>query len=577
MGDLSKLEGNVPVSPSTVPPILGSISTPLKWEAWATELESHPDREYAQYIVAGIKQGFRIGFNYESHRCNSAKSNMFSAVQHPQPIEAYISKEVAAGQIIGPIPVDVEGIHVSRFGIIPKPHQQGKWRLITDLSHPHGCSVNDGIDPQLCSLSYVSVDDAVRTVWRLGVGTVLAKFDLDSAYRQIPVHPQDRLLLGVMWRGQRYVDGALPFGLRSAPKLFNAVADALLWIMGQHGIKEAMHYLDDFLVFGSPESQECERAMAISLQLCKQLGVLIAPQKLEGPATAISFLGILIDTQQMELRLPEEKLSRLKGMISKWKGRKSCRKRELLSLIGQLQHACRVVRAGRTFLRRMIDLSTVVVELHHHIRLNKGFRSDLQWWDLFLEGWNGVSMFASLARSSTAMVLTSDASGSWGCGAFESSGKWFQIPWRGSLEGVHITVKELLPVVVACALWGSHWRGMTVCCRCDNAAVVAILRSGTSRHSLVMHLLRCLFFFVAYYQIYLDPVHLPGSCNEAADSLSRNNIPRFLQLVPTVQPLPTPLPAGLFEALVLKTPDWTSDAWMTVLRSTLPKDWQFPP
>ena len=92
-----------------------------------------------------------------------------------------------------------------------------------------------------------------------------------------------------------------------------------------------------------------------------------------------------------------------------------------------------------------------------------------------------------------------------------------------------------------------------------------------------MHLLRCLFFFVAYYQIYLDPVHLPGSCNEAADSLSRNNIPRFLQLVPTAQPLPTPLLGGLFEALVLKTPDWTSDAWMTVLRSTLPKDWQVPP
>ena len=101
-----------------------------------------------------------------------------------------------------------------------------------------------------------------------------------------------------------------------------------------------------------------------------------------------------------------------------------------------------------------------------------------------------MSMFASLARSSTAMVLTSDASGSWGCGAFESSGKWFQIPWQGSLEGVHITVKELLPVVVACALWGSHWRDMTVCCRCDNAAVVAILRSGTPRHSLVTHLLR---------------------------------------------------------------------------------------
>ena len=264
---------------------------------------------------------------------------------------------------------------------------------------------------------------------------------------------------------------------------------------GQHGIKEVMHYLDNFLVFGSPGSQECEKAMDISLRLCNQLGVLVAPQKLEGPGTAISFLGFLIDTQKKELRLPGDKLSHLKGMISAWKGRKSCLKQDLLSLIGQLQHACRVVQTGRTFLRKMIDLSTVVVELHHHIRLNKGFRSDLRWWDLFLEGWNGVSMFASLARSSTVTVLTSDASGSWGCGAFESSGNWFQIPWRGSLEGVHITVKELLPVVVACALWGSHWRGMTVCCCCDNATVVAILRSGTSKHSLVMHLLAMLVIF----------------------------------------------------------------------------------
>jgi len=126
-------------------------------------------------------------------------------------------------------------------------------------------------------------------------------------------------------------------------------------------------------------------------------------------------------------------------------------------LIGQLQHACRVVRAGRTFPRRMIDLSMVAKELHHHIRLNRGFRSDLQWWSLFLEGWNGISLVSSLARSSPGVVLTLDASGSWGCGAFESAGKWFQIQWLGALDGAHITVKELLAVVVACALWGSQW------------------------------------------------------------------------------------------------------------------------
>ena len=102
MGDLSQLDGNIPLSLTAVPPILGTISTPLKWEAWATELEPHPDKECAQYIVAGIKQSFRIGFNYKNHRCNSAKSNMLSAIQHPQPIEVYISKEVAAGRDFWP-------------------------------------------------------------------------------------------------------------------------------------------------------------------------------------------------------------------------------------------------------------------------------------------------------------------------------------------------------------------------------------------------------------------------------------------------------------------------------------------
>ena len=81
-------------------------------------------------------------------------------------------------------------------------------------------------------MSYTSVDDAVRCIIGLGGGALMAKFDIANAYRIMPVHPEDRLLLGMKWRGELLVDGALPFGLRSAPKLFTALADALLWIMG---------------------------------------------------------------------------------------------------------------------------------------------------------------------------------------------------------------------------------------------------------------------------------------------------------------------------------------------------------
>lgn len=203
---------------------------------------------------------------------------------------------------------------------------------------------------------------------------MLAKFDIEAAYRIIPVCLQDHLLLGMLWRGELFVDGTLPFGLRSAPKLFNAVADALLWTLGSHGVQSAIHYLNDFLIVGPPGTESCSRALATSLRLCKELGVPIAPHKLEGPSSTISFLGIQIDTQE---GLPLEKLSCLRALIAEWKGRKCCHKRKLLSLIGQLQHACRVERACWTFLRRMIDLSAVAAELHHRICLNLAFRSDL--------------------------------------------------------------------------------------------------------------------------------------------------------------------------------------------------------
>ena len=127
-------------------------------------------------------------------------------------------------------------LHINRFGVIPRGHNTGKWRLITYLSYPHNFSVNDGIDQSLYSLTYTTVDDIAETAAHLGPGTLLAKVDIESAYWLIPVHPDDRLLQAVQWVNQIFIDPMLPFGLRSAPKIFNAVADALHCHLQQSGI-----------------------------------------------------------------------------------------------------------------------------------------------------------------------------------------------------------------------------------------------------------------------------------------------------------------------------------------------------
>ena len=109
--------------------------------------------------------------------------------------------------------------------------------MIVDLSHPANRSVNDGICKQLCTLTYPSIADEVQFIRLLGPGTFLLKVDLKSAYRVVLVNALDRHLLGVQWQGGVYVDQALPFGLRSAPILIMAVADAIGWALmheGQH-------------------------------------------------------------------------------------------------------------------------------------------------------------------------------------------------------------------------------------------------------------------------------------------------------------------------------------------------------
>ena len=535
-------------------------------------LAQHPDRQYVAYLLSGIQEGFRIGYERGGHLLGSARKNMRAAGENPQVIKDYLEVERKRRVLLGPFErSEVPDVHISRFGVIPKSNQPGKWRLIVDLSHPEGRSVNDGISSELCSLQYMHMEEVLKSLLELGPGAQMAKMDIKSAYRMVPVHPQDRFLLGVQWQGLVYVDAALPFGLRSAPKIFNALADGLGWIVKEHGVQYLWHYLDDFFTCGAADSDECKLNLQMLLDICNHLGVPIAEEKVEGPSTSIIFLGILIDTIRCEIRLPQDKLARVRDRVKEWLQKKRCTKHELLSLAGQLQHAATVVRPGRTFLRRLFDLSATVRRPHHHLSLNKGARSDLAWWHEFLTDWNGVSLLVALGEQEPTVTLTSDASGKWGCGAFWESG-WFQLAWRDTAcndEG-NIATKELIPIVLAAAMWGKVWEGQVVCCRCDNEAVVAVLNRRTSRDQDLMHLLRCLSFFEARFSFRAIASHISGAQNYLADDLSRNKLSSFLQAADQVtlshQVKP---PQPLLDMLVNTKPDWTSQVWRKMFNDTL--------
>ena len=159
-----------------LPPWLQGVQTPLRHQAWVETLAELPDRMFRNYILDGIGRGFRIGFNYSQCSCRPATSIMRSALENASVVHAYLDVEVALKRIIGPVaphfaPV---GTQLSPFGVFPKSSQPGKWRLNLDLSSPDGRSVNGGIEPELCSLQYLRLDEVVRQISKDGCGKCLS-------------------------------------------------------------------------------------------------------------------------------------------------------------------------------------------------------------------------------------------------------------------------------------------------------------------------------------------------------------------------------------------------------------------
>jgi hypothetical protein len=124
------------------------------------------------------------------------------------------------------------------------------------------------------------------------------------------------------WQSQLFSDAMLPFGLRSAPIIFSAVADASEWVVRSKGATYVFHYVDYFVFVAPPRSNKCRSDLTCFMRTCEELSVVVADDKTEGPATC---LGVEIDTLAMQLRLPQDKLERLRELLRSQIARKTLR------------------------------------------------------------------------------------------------------------------------------------------------------------------------------------------------------------------------------------------------------------
>ena len=168
-----------------------------------------------------------------------------------------------------------------------------------------------------------------------------------------------------------------------------------------------------------------------------------------------------------------------------------------------------------------------------------------------MEHWNRISMLDGSLDKLPDHHLYTDASSRLSCGAW-AGWQWFQYFWPEEVGERSIAVKELLPIVLSCLVWGDTWRHQSFLGHCENQSVVAVVTTGYYRDTQLMHLLRSLFFITANHDIMLMAAHIPGVDNVAVDAISRDKL--FDLQVPTARPSPTRLPPAALSLLVLQQP-----------------------
>jgi Reverse transcriptase (RNA-dependent DNA polymerase) len=503
--------------------LLPSVS--LKPKAILHHLRNYPDPTFPQLLADISRFGVRVGYEGPSNIVVK-RQNHRSAEQNPSVIDKTIAKELSAGRIREITPP--KSNYCSPIGLVPKKKDgvQTGWRMIFDLSCPHGASVNDHIPARYGTLDYESFQHALKLVASAGPHSVLLKKDLKAAFRHIPTSPHDYWLFVFYWKGKHYVDMFLPFGLRTAPHHFNLFAEGLHWIFVHEYGWSLTHYLDDMLSAFPPGTDPRPHSELYN-SVCKDLGIETEPAKDE-MGTRVTHLGLTIDTAIMEASLPLEKRNRAIQLVQESLQKPWLPRGRLDELLGFLGHCCQVIPIGRPFLRNIFNLLQVAtlssISGHPYARSTMAARRDLQWWLLFLNLWSCSIPIQTIDARRTFRVAT-DASGTKGIGGVFGKLVFAARLPRGHRKK-HINWKEMYAIYYALLLWCNHWQNNRVIIYCDNTTVVGALTKRSVRGSTIDPL-QAILLIAALFNIDLVTQWIPTDDNFVADALSRHDFKRL--------------------------------------------------
>ena len=484
------------------------------------------------------------------------------ALEHPEKLQSEHERMLARGFVEGPL-MYVPWI-VQSLGGVWKMDKE-KWRTIVDAT---SSGVNPACVPLECQ--YDMLSDAVKG---MRPGCRLSSFDLTDAFLNWPYDQTCSDLMGYRdTKGEYFRYRFLGFGGAQSPAVQQRWAARLKDILNRTGLKYCtgraadystfecvMAYMDDFCCVhtGVCDADDAEQYASV-LRVLAELGLEDKASKRQPPSLRLEILGFLVDTVGQTVTVTRARCERLLSEIDAFLADSGADvgRRDLASLVGQLQWVAQIAQGGQLHLRQCYrardDFVTEVGPSMREqwgrgvrVRRTAGLRSDLVWWRSELPRLEGKKMYltnlavangfwrgtidetdeqldaADGLSGEDVVVYTTDASGyAGGAWVYLKRAAWmFDEELRAPKKSSNY--RELLTAVLALERWGPEHAGRRILIRTDNMTTASVLNKGDTRWATLEGLAHRLAAVVKKYDLDVSGRHIPGLKNGLADALSR--------------------------------------------------------
>ena len=459
-----------------------------------------------QWVLNAV-QGFLIPFREEPRQDRAPLPYQYPAEQLVQ-LREELALLVRKAAIFPLEPTSTVAGFYSTVFLVPK--KEGRWRPVINLK-----ALNWWVQPQHFKMEGIHTlrDLLVQNDW-------LAKLDLKDAYFTVPIHPDHQKFLRFVVEQVHYQFTCLPFGLSCAPWAFTKVLRPVAAFLRTLGVRVIV-YIDDMLIMGESPDVVKNHVTAM-VALLEGLGFIVNTDKsVLCPTQQLEFLGLQVNSADLHLRLPGEKIKQIRVEASQLLRAENCTARKLAQFLGRLNATAQAVFPAPLFCRHLqrdlqSSLSQNEQNYNSSLQLSAEAREEIQWWQQHLSQWNG----RSLIQHHEQMVIRSDASlTGWGavCGETRTGG-----PWSPSEQEMHINCLELKAAALALQSLIKDRTGISVLLQLDSQTAVSYINHlGGTVSPRLTELAKSLWLWALRRDLVLTAQHIPGVVNQIADLESR--------------------------------------------------------